>query len=99
MEICYKILAQEKRVTQRELFYKLICDSPDYFSSQLQANRTIQGLYFFGCNILLVLCVSSEKMVLLVPDVVALLRCSRYSLGIMASSRGLVTGRLLLQVL
>lgn len=32
-------------------------------------------------------------------DVVALLRCSRYSLGIMASSRGVVAGRLLLQVL
>ena len=30
-------------------------------------------------------------------DVVALLRCSRYSLGIMASSRGAVIGRLLLQ--
>ncbi|KAF2318727.1 hypothetical protein GH714_010335 [Hevea brasiliensis] len=30
-------------------------------------------------------------------DVVALLRCSRYSLGIMASSRGVVAGRLLLQ--
>nr|XP_048320401.1 meiotic recombination protein SPO11-2 isoform X2 [Ziziphus jujuba var. spinosa] len=72
MEMCYKILAQEKRVTQRELFYKLICDSPDYFSSQLEVNRTIQ-------------------------DVVTLLRCSRYSLGIMASSRGLVTGRLLLE--
>ncbi|KAL5551991.1 hypothetical protein UlMin_002167 [Ulmus minor] len=72
MEMCYKILAEGKRVTQRELYYKLICDSPDYFSSQLEANRTIQ-------------------------DVVALLRCSRYSLGIMASSRGLVAGRLLLQ--
>lgn len=34
----------------------------------------------------------------LVTDVVALLQCSRYSLGIMASSRGLVAGRLLLQV-
>lgn len=29
---------------------------------------------------------------------VALLRCSRYSLGIMASSRGAIAGRLLLQV-
>ncbi|TXG50572.1 hypothetical protein EZV62_023096 [Acer yangbiense] len=72
MEMCFQILVQEKRVTQRELFYKLLCDSPEYFTSQLQANRTIQ-------------------------DVVALLRCSRYSLGIMASSRGLVAGRLLLQ--
>ncbi|KAK2664153.1 hypothetical protein Ddye_002727 [Dipteronia dyeriana] len=64
MEMCFQILVQEKRVTQRELFYKLLCESPEYFTSQLQVNRTIQ-------------------------DVVALLRCSRYSLGIMASSRGL----------
>ncbi|KAM3321677.1 meiotic recombination protein SPO11-2 [Capsicum chacoense] len=72
MEICYQVLVQEKRVTQRELYYKLLCDSPDYFTSQLQVNRTIQ-------------------------DLVALLRCSRYSLGIMASSRGAIAGRLLLQ--
>lgn len=72
MEMCYEILVQEKRVTQRELFYKLLCASPDYFASQLQVNQTIQ-------------------------DVVALLRCSRFSLGIMASSRGVVAGRLLLQ--
>ncbi|KVH90143.1 Spo11/DNA topoisomerase VI, subunit A [Cynara cardunculus var. scolymus] len=32
-----------------------------------------------------------------IRDVVALLRCSRFSLGIMASSRGAVAGRLLLQ--
>ncbi|XP_010418437.1 PREDICTED: meiotic recombination protein SPO11-2-like [Camelina sativa] len=72
MEMCFQILLLEKRVTQRELFYKLLCDSPDYFSSQIEVNRTVQ-------------------------DVVALLRCSRYSLGIMASSRGLVAGRLFLQ--
>ncbi|XP_031390820.1 meiotic recombination protein SPO11-2 [Punica granatum] len=72
MEMCFQILVEGKRVTQRELFYKLLCTSPNYFSSQLQVNRTIQ-------------------------DVVALLRCSRFSLGIMASSRGLVAGRLLLQ--
>ncbi|KAL9680309.1 hypothetical protein QQ045_018187 [Rhodiola kirilowii] len=72
MEMCLQILAQEKRVTQRELFYKLLCDSPGYFSSQTQVNKTIQ-------------------------DVVALLRCSRFSLGIMASSRGAVAGRLKLQ--
>ncbi|CBI34392.3 unnamed protein product, partial [Vitis vinifera] len=72
VEMCFQILVQEKRVTQRELFYKLLCSSPQYFTCQLQVNRTIQ-------------------------DVVALLRCSRYSLGIMASSRGAVTGRLLLQ--
>ncbi|XP_065858365.1 meiotic recombination protein SPO11-2 isoform X2 [Euphorbia lathyris] len=72
MEECFQNLVQEKRVTQRELFYRLLCTSPEYFSSQLQVNRTIQ-------------------------DVVSLLRCSRYSLGIMASSRGLLAGRLLLQ--
>ncbi|RVX04198.1 Meiotic recombination protein SPO11-2 [Vitis vinifera] len=59
----FLIRQKEKRVTQRELFYKLLCSSPQYFTCQLQVNRTIQ-------------------------DVVALLRCSRYSLGIMASSRG-----------
>ncbi|XP_077245508.1 sporulation 11-2 isoform X6 [Tasmannia lanceolata] len=74
MELCFQILVQEKLVTQRELFYKLLCDSPDYFTSQVQVNRTVQ-------------------------DVVALLRCSRQSLGIMASSRGAVVGRLLLQKL
>ncbi|XP_051136855.1 meiotic recombination protein SPO11-2 [Andrographis paniculata] len=72
MEMCYQILAQEKRVTQRELFYKLLCGSSKYFTSQAQVNRSIQ-------------------------DLVALLMCSRYSLGIMASSRGAVVGRLLLQ--
>ncbi|KAI3877569.1 hypothetical protein MKW92_019800 [Papaver armeniacum] len=72
MEMCYQLLMKEKRVTQRELFYKLLCDSPEFFASQLEVNRSIQ-------------------------DVVALLRCSRHSLGIMASSRGLVVGRLLIQ--
>ncbi|KAK4435403.1 Meiotic recombination protein SPO11-2 [Sesamum alatum] len=72
MEMCYQILVQEKKVTQRELFYKLLCDSPKYFTSQTQVNRSIQ-------------------------DLVALIRCSRYSFGIMASSRGAVAGRLLLQ--
>ncbi|KAL0694029.1 hypothetical protein Bca4012_061209 [Brassica carinata] len=72
MEMCFQILLQEKRVTQRELFYKLLCESPDYFSSQIEVNRSVQ-------------------------DVVALLRCSRFSLGIMASTRGLVAGRLSLQ--
>lgn len=43
MEICFQILLQEKRVTQRELFYKLLCDSPDYFSSQIEVNRSVQG--------------------------------------------------------
>ncbi|KAH6825049.1 sporulation 11-2 [Perilla frutescens var. hirtella] len=66
------ILGEEKKVTQRELFYKLLSTSPQYFTSQSQVNRSIQ-------------------------DLVALLRCSRYSLGIMAASRGIVAGRLMLQ--
>ncbi|XP_031495683.1 meiotic recombination protein SPO11-2 [Nymphaea colorata] len=72
IELCYQIISKDKRVTQRELFYKLLCDSPDYFSSQSQVNRSIQ-------------------------DVVALLRCTRQSLGIIASSRGTVVGRLLIK--
>ncbi|KAJ6845087.1 meiotic recombination protein SPO11-2 isoform X1 [Iris pallida] len=72
MEMCFRILGLGKQVTQRELFYKLLCDSPEYFASQNQVNRIVQ-------------------------DVVALLRCSRQSLGIMASSRGAIVGRLLLQ--
>jgi meiotic recombination protein SPO11 len=43
MEMCYQILLQEKRVTQRELFYKLLCDSQHLFPSQKDVNRTIQG--------------------------------------------------------
>lgn len=43
MEMCFQILLQEKRVTQRELFYKLLCDSPDLFSSQVEVNRSVQG--------------------------------------------------------
>ncbi|KAF5184354.1 Meiotic recombination protein spo11-2 [Thalictrum thalictroides] len=72
LEICYQILLQEKLVTQRELFYKLISTSPNYFNSQSQVNRSVQ-------------------------DVIALLRCSRQSLGIMASSRGILAGRIILQ--
>ncbi|PIA38744.1 hypothetical protein AQUCO_02700150v1 [Aquilegia coerulea] len=72
LEICYQILLQEKLVTQRELFYKLISTSPTYFNSQSQVNRSVQ-------------------------DVIALLRCSRQSLGIMASSRGILAGRIILQ--
>ncbi|XP_073131202.1 meiotic recombination protein SPO11-2 isoform X2 [Henckelia pumila] len=36
MVMCHQILVQEKKVTQRELFYKLLSDSPEYFTSQLQ---------------------------------------------------------------
>ncbi|KAJ1267354.1 hypothetical protein BS78_07G049600 [Paspalum vaginatum] len=72
MEMCYKILGEGKMVHQRELFYKLLSDSPKYFSCQRHVNRAIQ-------------------------DVVSLLRCTRQSLGIMASSRGALIGRLVLQ--
>ncbi|KAG6486966.1 meiotic recombination protein SPO11-2-like [Zingiber officinale] len=72
MAMCFRIVGEGKLVTQRELFYKLLCDSPDYFTSQDQVNRAVQ-------------------------DVVALLQCTRHSLGIMASSKGAVVGRLLLE--
>eukprot|EP00252_Welwitschia_mirabilis_P016568 TRINITY_DN3655_c0_g1_i4.p1 TRINITY_DN3655_c0_g1~~TRINITY_DN3655_c0_g1_i4.p1 ORF type:complete len:269 (-),score=31.93 TRINITY_DN3655_c0_g1_i4:70-876(-) len=71
LEICFKILVEGKQATQREIFYKLLCDSPKYFSCQAHVNCAIQ-------------------------DVVALIQCSRNSLGIMASSRGEVVGRLLI---
>ncbi|CAL5008342.1 unnamed protein product [Urochloa decumbens] len=71
MEMCYKILGEGKMVHQRELFYKLLSDSPKYFSCQRHVNRAIQ-------------------------DVVSLLRCTRQSLGVMASSRGALIGRLVL---
>ncbi|XP_064996890.1 meiotic recombination protein SPO11-2-like isoform X5 [Musa acuminata AAA Group] len=74
MAMCFRILVQGKLATQRELFYKLLCDAPEYFRSQRQVNRTVQ-------------------------DVVALLRCTRHSLGIMASSRGAVIGRMVLEIL
>ncbi|URD93680.1 Type IIB DNA topoisomerase [Musa troglodytarum] len=72
MAMCFRILVQGKLATQRELFYKLLCDAPEYFRSQRQVNRAVQ-------------------------DVVALLRCTRHSLGIMASSRGAVIGRMVLE--
>jgi len=71
MEMCYKILGEGKLVHQRELFYKLLSDSPKYFSCQRHVNRAIQ-------------------------DVVSLLWCTRQSLGVMASSRGALIGRLVL---
>ena len=43
MELCLKVLEREKQVTQRELFYRLLCESPEYFTSQSQVNRAIQG--------------------------------------------------------
>ncbi|GJN39629.1 hypothetical protein PR202_gb28760 [Eleusine coracana subsp. coracana] len=71
MEMCYKILGEGKLVCQRELFYKLLSDSPKYFSCMRHVTQSIQ-------------------------DVVSLLRCTRQSLGIMASSRGALIGRLIL---
>lgn len=106
MAMCSRILGLDKKVTQRELFYKLLCDSPDYFSSQSQVNRTIQGeplhqyrlQFCFSLSVLSSNTWNAENWTYTSADVVALLRCSRYSLGIMASSRGLVAGRLQLQV-
>jgi hypothetical protein len=47
MEMCYKILGEGKLVHQRELFYKLLSDSPKYFSCQSHVNRAIQGNRIF----------------------------------------------------
>ncbi|GLJ04774.1 hypothetical protein SUGI_0003070 [Cryptomeria japonica] len=71
LELCFQLLVIGKQATQREVFYRLLSDSPKYFSSQVQVNRAIQ-------------------------DVVALVQCSRHSLGIMASSRGAVVGKLVI---
>lgn len=43
MELCFQVLERGKQVTQRELFYRLLCESPDYFTSQAQVNITVQG--------------------------------------------------------
>ncbi|KAH7428336.1 hypothetical protein KP509_10G088000 [Ceratopteris richardii] len=72
LRISYKLLEEGKHATQRELFYRLLSEAPNYFRCQKQVNDAIQ-------------------------DVVAVVKCSRYSLGILASSRGSVTGRLLIQ--
>ena len=57
MEMCYKILGEGKLVTQRELFYKLLSDSPKYFSCQRHVNQSIQGRHnsntpLFSCFIM-----------------------------------------------
>jgi hypothetical protein len=44
MEMCYKILGEGKPVSQRELFYKLLSDSPKYFSTMRHVSLTIQGM-------------------------------------------------------
>lgn len=72
LRICYQLLEEGKQATQRELFYRLLSEAPNYFQCQSQVNNTIQ-------------------------DVVALLKCSRNSLGILASSKGSVAGRLIIQ--
>ncbi|KAI5067860.1 hypothetical protein GOP47_0016205 [Adiantum capillus-veneris] len=72
LRISYQLLEEGKQATQRELFYRLLSESPGFFKCQQQVNDTIQ-------------------------DVVAVLKCSRNSLGILASSKGSVTGRLLIQ--
>ncbi|MCO5611540.1 hypothetical protein L7F22_065793 [Adiantum nelumboides] len=72
LRICYQLLEDGKQATQRELFYRLLSEAPNYFKSQQHVNNAIQ-------------------------DVVAVLKCSRNSLGILASSKGSVTGRLLIR--
>jgi meiotic recombination protein SPO11 len=104
MEMCYKILGEGKLVSQRELFYKLLSESPKYFSCMRHVSQTIQGLkgprfkavlFFWRC---IYLCMTSDFALFSYADVVSLLRCTRQSLGIMASSRRALIGRLILHV-
>ena len=72
-------------MTQREVYYCLV----QHFSSQTDFNNTLQGnsftlnFIFSNCHV----------------DVIALLHCTRSSLGICASSSGAVAGLLLWKVM
>lgn len=61
------------------------------------------NLFFFLNQSLAIYCgtkvrSTAMKILICISDVVALLHCSRHSLGIIASSRGALVGRLLIQV-
>ncbi|EFJ14051.1 hypothetical protein SELMODRAFT_423971 [Selaginella moellendorffii] len=75
LELCYQLLTLGKKATQREIFYRLLCDASEYFQCQEQKAKTMHA------------------------DVVGILKCSRYSLGILASARGAIVGRLVIQEL
>eukprot|EP00897_Mesotaenium_endlicherianum_P002056 jgi/Mesen1/1879/ME000143S00934 len=40
LEICYQLATMKKQATQRELFYRLLADSPDYFHKQRDESST-----------------------------------------------------------
>ncbi|KAI0488595.1 hypothetical protein KFK09_028434 [Dendrobium nobile] len=44
MKMGFHILSQGKLVIHRELFYKLLCDSHNYISSQRKVNKAIQDV-------------------------------------------------------
>ena len=79
--------------------------TPDYFTSQDQVNMTVQGRISFLslaftyqglCSWMRFMCFTSLlKFDISKTDV---LRCSRQNLGIMASTRGAIIGRLRMQV-
>ena len=73
-------------VTQREVYYCLV----QHFSSQTDFNNTLQGKGPFTLSFMF----SNGHI-----DVIALLHCTRSSLGIFASSSGAVAGLLLWKVI
>lgn len=58
----------------------------------------LNGSFSLFCKVEIITYYYVMNDFLVFADVVALLHCSRYSLGVMASTRGLIAGRLLLQV-
>lgn len=79
-----KLLLEDKIVTQREVYYSLV----QHFSCQTDFNNTLQGEH----------CVLKLLIEPFHIDVIALLHCTRSSLGICASSSGAVAGLLLWKV-
>ncbi|MED6167166.1 hypothetical protein PIB30_000417 [Stylosanthes scabra] len=72
--------------------------APVSFSERCQQNNPRFYHSHFASSLRSLAVSNANEMIHLhTIDVVALLRCSRYSLGIMASSRGLIAGRLTFQ--
>ena len=51
LRVCYELLQEAKQATQREIFYRLLSESPNYFQSQRQVNDSIQGFLLFILSI------------------------------------------------
>jgi len=107
MEICYHLLGIGKQATQREIFYKIVSNQSTYVNCQNQVNNAIQGKLqgnrmLLPSSFLKDHCMTSRQTCWpdagLYADVVAVLLCTRRSLGIVASSKGLVAGRLVIEV-